>query len=244
MISILEKGLSTEISQLTDIFDLETFQKEIRFSSNKLSVDDVDGRYSLSGAVDTEQFEFSAACLNNTFDFVLNEDLILNDTFFGESENSMLMTFHKINIGYAYDRERAIKIIKNPRIGNQIMIYVDNRYVQEETEKTGIGMAQDVKLECSLGILFKVNVKQIESLGCIEFDKILINICTNYTNPDASLLRFNSFGESQFYGAYHVNELMTQYTDRLYSDEEVIKRSKNFKAQFDSKVITKQNTQE
>ncbi len=243
MIDLLTKGLSTEVSQLTDIFDLETFQKEVNLVSNRISVNDVDGRYSLTGYID-DNLGFSAACLNNTFDFVLNEDLVLNDTFFGETENNLEMTFHKVNIGYTYNRERALIGLEDPRIENQIIIYINNRYAQVEPMKKGSGVALDLELDISLGVLFKVNVKQIDSFGCIEFDKILINICTNYGNKDSSLLRFDAFGESWFSGVYHVNELMLKYTDRLYSREEAIKRSKNFQSQLNTDIGIKQDVED
>ncbi len=230
LINTLEKEIASSIVQTTNLFDKESFDKEVELFKNTISVDDIEGRYSLTGATDEG---FSVGCLNDTFDFILNEKLKIR-AFLGREKKTMLLRFHKANIGQAFKRDVAFKNIIDASLENQIIIYTGDCVAVDPTEKTNINLDIRTLVQYEIGIIFKIKGNLVKEFGYEDLNKIVINACINnkaknLSNKD-SLLRFSSTGDRGLdkNKGYFYNELLFNFIEDISIENEMLKKVKAF----------------
>ncbi len=237
LIDLLEKRIGAQIVQKTNLFDTESFLHETAYMENYLIAGDIEGRYSLSGATDGE---FSAACINNTFDFVSGQKTIV-PAFLGLKRGIVELRYHKVNIGHAFKRETALKMIENPVSNNRIVIYIDSCVAGAEPYKRARGAALKTDLIYKIGVMFKVKMDQFEFFGCTDYDNFMISLCANYRIKTSSLVRFDSVVDRWTEGKSFINDYLFTYTNDAFSSEELEKTIQSFNARYIFDIELKEN---
>ncbi len=230
MIEILKKEIARSIVQLTNAFSSSIEEKLVSYQNNKIIIDIPDGLYSFSGGDENEAF--SMGSINDSHNVVDGE--ITTDVFFGKESNSETIKAHRVNIGDAYNRDTALKIITNPNEGNSIIVYIGDCSEEEKEAKAGIGLDLQAYVKYSVGIMFKILEKDMKKLGCMDYDRIFINASMNIQDrsENTTLLKFENVNERFKTGLYYVVDYLYSYESDIFIDEKMKERLRNFNSEF------------
>jgi len=229
MTDLLKQHIKTNIAQFTQLFDIDTQNVSADTQNNVISITGLDGEYTLSGGVDGTA---SKSCINSTFDFVNGS--VVTECYFGDTQNSINLIAHKVNVGVAITRELAQEMILDEKVGNSIIVYIDR--MRNATEKTNRSISEDLSLKVSysLGVMFKIDAQQMESIGCVNTDIVFINSVLGTKKQTSSLIKFNSVVSRFFAGKNYIVDYDFTYEDVLSFDDIIRERVKHFDTVFDT----------
>ena len=227
MIDAIKKTLKTYLAQYTTLYDITS--KSVNVSSNKnvLTADGLNGEFTLSGAVAGNS---SIGTINNTFNFV--NGTVTTDTFFGEGDISYTgITAHKVNVGTAFDRTTALKVMENTDSNNCVILYQDST-VGEGNIRQNISadMRQDVTY--SIGMMVKTKASQVETLGAANMEKLFINSIVVAQTTTSSLPLFQQITERFYVEPFYVTDLKFTYEDEIFLNTNFINSLKYFDAKL------------
>ena len=228
MLNKIVHKVKTRLAQHTRLFDLSTESVEITTQANVIKCN-LEGEYTLSGAADGIA---SAGCLNDTHTF--SEGQVITDFFFGNEEQTLTLTASKLNVGTAYRRETAIEAVTDPNSENCCIVYVANARSNTSTEQTSISQDQTLKVQYTIGALFKIKAKQVDTMDLLGLDKLFIFAGTGATKSGANLVQFSNINERFLSGDSYVVDLTFSYTEDMHMTEAFLAELKHFEAQLSS----------
>lgn len=226
MIELLNKHIKTNVAQFTQLFDVETQSVLATTQKNVIFIEGLNGEYTLSGGVDGIA---SKGCINDTYNFV--DGRVETDCYFGDTQNSVKLIAHKVNVGVAITRELAHEMILDEKVGNGIIIYIGS--MRNATQTTNMSISEDLTLKVSytIGVMFKINTQQMKEIGCINADIAFINSVLGVKSKTSSLIKFNSVVSRFFSGRNYIVEYDFTYEDIMLFNDIIIRRIKQFDAQ-------------
>ena len=225
MIDILTNKIKTNIAQQTKLFDIHSIENVIvKTKNNVITIDGFDGEYTLSGAVDSVA---SKGCINDTLLF--DNGQCVTQCYFGDTEvehNNIIA--HKVNIGTAFKRDVALEIIVDTKIGNSIIVYIGSARNTSTNERSSTSEDLTLKVAYTIGVLFKVDAKQIDELGCINYDALFLNSVVGAKKDGATMVEFKSVVDRFYAGESYVIDIEFGYTDAMFMDQAFIDGLKHF----------------
>lgn len=233
MINQVKKRIASYIAQHTQLFDLDSKEVVVRTQANVITANGLIGEYVLSGAVDGDA---SAACLNDLHQFDLNSRVVTN-CFFGAEEVQHTVLARRLNVGTAFKREIASEIMQTDESGNLIIVYAGDTKNTRTGSKHSESMDMSIKANRTIGVMFKVKAKQIDELGCTEYDKLFINSVVGASQEGTSMVTFDSIVDREYSGQFYVVDMMFSYMDAMFMTEAFLDRVKNFTATMGSPAI-------
>ena len=230
MLNTIVKHIKTNIAQHTHLFDISTESGLVQTRKDKIIVpcgeSCLEGEYTLSGA---DLGIASAGCMNDTHFFV--GGVATADCFFGDTiANHNNIEVRKLNVGHAFRREVALEAIIDTKSGNSIIVYVgsanslSDRYIYSDSED------MNFKVGYTIGVFFKVNIEQIEELGCTDYDKLFINSVIGARKEGTTLVKFNNVIDRFYAGESYVVDMEFSYIDEMFMDESFLNGLKHFDA--------------
>lgn len=227
MIDAIKKTLKTYLAQYTTLYDITS--KPVNVSSNKnvLSAEGLNGEFTLSGAVAGNS---SIGTINNTFNFVNGK--VTTDTFFGEGDISYTgIVAHTINVGTAFDRTTALKVMENTDATNCVILYQDSTVGEGEIRKNrSADMRQNVTY--SIGMMVKTKASQVETLGAANMEKLFINSIVVAQTETSSLPMFQQITDRFYVEPFYVTDLKFTYEDEIFLNTNFINSLKYFNAKL------------
>ena len=233
MINQVKDHVTAYIAQHTQLFDVYGIHVDVRTQANVITADGLVGEYVLSGAVGTEA---SAGCLNDLHVFDENGQVVTG-CFFGAEETEHTVLARKLNVGTAFKKDIANEIVQTDESGNLIIVYAGETTNTRTNKKYSDSMDMSIKANRTIGVMFKVEAKQIDELGCTEYDKLFINSVVGASQEGTSLVVFESIVDRAYSGKFYAVDMMFSYTDAMFMNEAFLDRVKNFKATMGSPVI-------
>jgi len=191
--------------------------------NNVISNSGLDGEYTLSGGVDGTA---SKGCVNQTLDFVAGA--VTTDCFFGDVVSTHSLVAHKVNVGTAISKSIAEEMIIDEKIGNSIIVYLNSTRNATDRKNTTISQDLSFKVNNTLGVLFKIDAKQMESIGCVNTDVVFIHSVLGIKKDTSTLIKFDSVGARYFAGKNYVVDLEFSYEYVMVFDDIIKARLKNF----------------
>lgn len=234
MLNVIVKHIKTNIAQHTYLFDLSLVERVFITDENKIHapVFFERGEYTLSGAGSGIA---SAGCINSTH--IFGGDPVFphadTDCFFGDIFVEYNLEARKINVGDAFKREVALKAIIDTTSGNSIIVYVGNANSLSDQYHYSDSEDMNFKVGYTIGVMFKVNVKQIEELGCADYDKLFINSVIGARKEGTSLVKFNNVIERFYAGDSYVVDIEFSYIDEMFMEDSFLNGLKHFDATLD-----------
>lgn len=225
MLKIVQKHIKTNIAQLTDLFDISTQNVEVVTQNNLIKCVNLDGEYTLTKAIDDYA---SKGCLNDTIIFD-NGVHTSEECYFGRDEVIHNLVAKKINVGTAISRDLALEMILDKKIGNCIIVYLDTLSNNGTEIKTSISQDMTLKLTYKLGVVFKVNSKALNSIGCVNTDVGFISSVLGIGSFTSSLLQFVGLNDRFFAGENYCVDFGFEYNDIVYFDKTIQDRLKHFR---------------
>lgn len=230
MLEILQKHIKTNIAQYTQLFDIDTQNISLDTQSNQISNAGLDGEYTLSEATEGTA---SVGCLNQTLDFV--GGAVGTDCFFGNDVVTHNLVAHKVNVGTAIKRDIAMEMVIDEKIGNSIIVYLNStRNSTEGKRKNTISEDLSIKVNYTLGVMFKIDASQMESIGCVNTDVVFINSVLGAGKQSSTLIQFDSVVDRFFAGKSYVVDYEFSYEDIMLFDDIIKDRVKHFDTVFDN----------
>lgn len=224
MIDILTGRIKTNIAQHTKLFDIQTIESVVATTRNNvITIPGFEGEYTLSGAVDSVA---SKACINDTLVFEAGQ--CTTECYFGDDEVTHNLIAHKVNIGTAFKREVALEIIVDTKIGNSIIVYIGSARNTSAKERSSTSEDLTLKVAYTIGVLFKVDAKQIDELGCINYDSLFINSVVGAKKDGATMVEFKSVVDRFYAGESYVVDIEFGYTDNMFMDQAFVDGLKHF----------------
>ena len=232
MTDLLKKHIKTNIAQFTQLFDIDTQNVSADTQNNVITIAGLDGEYTLSGGIDGTA---SKGCVNQTFDFVNGS--VVTDCYFGDTQSSVNLIAHKVNVGVSITRELAQEMILDEKVENSIIVYIDS--MRNATQKTNRSISEDLSLKVSysLGVMFKIDAQQMESIGCVNTDVVFINSVLGTKKQTSSMIKFNSVVSRFFAGRNYIVDYDFTYEDVMLFDDIIKERVKHFDTVFDTLQI-------
>lgn len=234
MINQVKDHVTAYIAQHTQLFDIESQEVIVSTQSNVITANGLIGEYTLSQGVSADGY--SSACLNDTHEFDLNGQAVTS-CFFGNEATEHTVLARKLNVGTAFKKEIANEIIQTDESGNLIIVYAGDTTNTRTGKKYSDSMDMSIKANRTIGVMFKVLAKQIDELGCTEYDKLFINSVVGASHEGTSLVVFESVVDRAYSGKFYAVDIMFSYTDAMFMNEAFLDRVKNFKATMGSPVI-------
>ena len=149
--------------------------------------------------------------------------------YFGSDEVTHNLVAKKINVGTAITRDLALEMILDKKIGNCIIVYLDTLSNNGTEIKTSISQDMTLKLSYKLGVIFKVNAKALESIGCVNTDVGFISSVLGIGSFTSSLLQFVGLNDRFFAGENYCVDFGFEYNDIVYFDKTIQDRLKHFR---------------
>ena len=225
MIEILTNKIKTNIAQQTKLFDLHTIENiTVKTKNNVIIADGLNGEYTLSGAIGSVA---SKGCINDTL--IFDNGQCVTECYFGDIEiKHNHITAHKVNIGTAFKREVALEIITDTKTGNSIIIYIGSARNTSADERSSTSEDLSLRVAYTIGVLFKVNAKQIDQLGCINYDALFFNSVVGAKKDGATMVEFKSVVDRFHAGESYVIDIEFGYTDNMFMNQAFIDGLKHF----------------
>ena len=232
MTDLLKKHIKTNIAQFTQLFNIETQNVSAVLQNNVINIPGLNGEYTLSGGIDGIA---SKGCINQTYEFVNGS--VVTDCYFGDTQSNINLIAHKVNVGVAITRELAQEMIIDEKVGNSIIIYIDS--MRNATQKTNRSISEDlsIKVNYSLGVMFKIDAQQMESIGCVNTDVVFVNSVLGTKNQTSSMIKFNSVVSRFFAGRNYVVDYDFTYEDVLLFNDIIRERVSHFDVVFNDLQI-------
>ncbi len=236
MLSTIFERIKSRIPQTTTIFD-KTTETDVEISTrrNIIIAEGKNGDWTITkGESETN----SPACFNRAHDFV-NGKVVLDDVFFGTARTNLIVDFHKININYALNRDTAYKMVDDSKTENIIIVYFNGMSTPVEREVYGETMDQYLKVRYSIGIIYKINLGQMDTFNCSGYDKLLINIVRGSSTRESSILNFSSVLERNIIQNYYVVDYEFYHFEDLFDIQFLHDNSCSFDFTFRRNFIFK-----
>lgn len=227
MIDAIKKTLKTYLAQYTTLYDITSKPVNVTSNKNVLSAEGLNGEFTLSGAVAGNS---SIGTINNTFNFVNGK--VTTDTFFGEGDISYTgIVAHTINVGTAFDRTTALKVMENTDATNCVILYQDSTVGEGEIRKNrSADMRQNVTY--SIGMMVKTKASQVEILGAANMEKLFINSIVVAQTETSSLPMFQQITDRFYVEPFYVTDLKFTYKDQIFLNTNFINSLKYFNAKL------------
>ena len=230
MLETLAKHIKTNIAQYTQMFDTYTQNVEAYTKNNLIYGTELNGEYTLSGGTDGVA---SKSCINQTFNFANGQTEA--DCYFGDDEISHSLVAHKVNVGTAIRKDFALEIITDEKMGNCIIIYLAGTRADENL-KHSISQDLSLKVGYRLGVMFKIDINQMEQLGCTNADVFFVNSVIGAKKENTSLVQFVGVNDRFFAGKSYVVDYEFAYEDIMLFDDIIRDRLKHFDSQMQIKI--------
>ena len=231
MFDKIQKHIKTNIAQDTQLFDVDTQNISADTQNNRVFNTGLDGEYTLSDSVDGVA---SKCCINQTFVFENGE--VVTDCYFGDEIVTHKLTAHKVNVGSAITRELALQMMLDEKTGNCIIVYLNGTHNISTKEKYTVSEDLSIKVKYSLGVLVKVNAKQMQKIGCTNTDIVFINSVLGIKKDTSSMIQFESVSDRFFAGEFYCLDLNFSYIDLMVYDDIIKSRLKHFDANLEIKI--------
>ena len=225
MINEIVKHIKTRIAQHTHLFDISTQDVVAVTRNNVIRVAGLNGEYTLSGGV---LGIASAGCINYTYLF--DNGWVETDCYFGDVETSHNIQARNLNVGHAFKREIAMEAIIDTKVGNSIVAYIGGAKNLNKQDKSSDSEDMTLKVEYTIGVMFKIEVGQMQELGCTDYDKLFINSVIGARKKGATLLRFSNVVDRFYAGNSYVVDMEFGYTDSMFMGQAFIEGLKHFDA--------------
>ena len=235
MLNVIVKQIKTRIAQHTYLFDVYTHDVVALTEDNVIRVSGLDGEYTLSGAT---LGVASAGCLNDTHLF--DGGVAETDCFFGDVETSHNLKARKLNVGHAFKREVALEAIVDTKVGNSIIVYMGNARALDARDKGTESEDMTLKVGYTVGVMFKVDARQMEQLGCADYDKLFINSVIGARKEGTSLVKFGSVVDRFYAGDSYVVDMEFGYTDSMFMNDAFLEGLKHFEATIGGLTINQE----
>lgn len=233
MIKAIEKTLRSYLAQYTTIFDITNRLVSVKTTKNVISSPGLVGKVTFSGATAGNA---SIGALNDTFDFVAGQ--CVTDIFFGDTEvDHGQLTAHELNVGTAFDRDSALKIMQNTTNKNSVIVYKDST-VGDGTIKHSISANLQQKITQTIGIMFKAEASQIDSLGLDNMEALYVNSIVPAQTHTSSIPMFRRINDRFFVDSHYVIDLIYEYEDYLVLNDKFIASLKYFDAKLGDVKVT------
>ena len=226
MIDVLTKSIKTNLAQFTELFDIESQDITVKTQGNRIfDISLSDGEWTFSNGTDSVS---SKACINQTYDVSGNE--IVTDCYFGTTETQSTIKAHKVRVGSAVTKDLAHIMIKDTKLGNSVVVYIDTATSTQRGNQYSISEDLDTNVTYTIGVIFKVTATDMENLGfnCIEADKLFISSVLGAKKNDASVIRFESVRSRFFTGNDYCAEYEFSYDDIMKINDKMAERMKHF----------------
>lgn len=237
MLEILQKHIKTNMAQYTNIFNLETMSITAHTQFNEIKDTGLNGEYTLSTGLDTEIS--SNGCINDTFNFTGGNTT--TGCFFGDDIKTHTLNAQKVNVGTAIKKELAIAMIIDEKIPNCIIVYLDSMRNAGQGFNGSICEDLTLSVEYNIGVMFKVDARQMENIGCVNTDSVFINSVLGAKKKTSTLIRFDSVGDRFYAGKYYCVDYKFNYKDTMNINDIIIQRVKNFNKTFNLEIKQKGN---
>lgn len=228
MIDLLQKHIKTNIAQYTHLFNIETQSITATLNSNIISNTGLsDGEWTLSGAVDGVA---SKGVINSTYEFEGGQVNV--DNFLGKDNLQMDLIAQKVNVGTAIARDAVLQMVKDKKVGNCIIVYSDTARNISKSSPSKISENTAVNVLYTIGVLFKIEATQMESIGCTNTDIVFIRSVLGIGKDTGTLIKFENVKSRFFAGNDYCVEFEFSYEDIMELDDTIIDRLKHYDAEF------------
>lgn len=231
MFETIQKHIKTNIAQDIQLFDVDTQNISADTQNNRVFNTGLDGEYTISNGVDGIA---SKGCINQTFVFKNGE--VVTDCYFGDEVVTHTLTAHKVNVGSAITRELALQMMLDEKTGNAIIVYMNGTQNISTKEKYTVSEDLSIKVKYSLGVMVKVNAKQMQEIGCSNTDIVFINSVLGVKKDTTSLITFESVNDRFFAGEFYCLDLNFSYIDFMVYDDIIKSRLKHFDNSLEIKL--------
>ena len=225
MINEIVKHIKSKIAQHTHLFDISTQDVVAVTRNNVIRVAGLNGEYTLSGGV---LGVASAGCINDTYLF--DNGWVETDCYFGDAEVSHNIKARNLNVGHAFKREIALEAIIDTKVGNSIVAYIGGAKNLSKRDKGSESEDMTLKVVYTIGVMFKIEVGQMQELGCTDFDKLFINSVIGARKAGTTLLAFSNVADRFYAGDSYVVDMEFSYIDTMFMGQAFIEGLKHFDA--------------
>lgn len=225
MLNVIVKQIKARMAQHTYLFDVSSVDVVAVTNGNVISVTGLDGEYTLSGA---ELGIASAGCMNDTHLFSAGS--VVTDCFFGEGDISHNVKARKLNVGHAFKRDVALEAIVDTKSGNGIIVYTGSARSLSNKDKSTESEDMTLKVAYTIGVMFKVDAKQMEEFGCTDYDKLFINSVIGARKEGTTLVKFGSVVDRFYAGDSYVVDMEFGFVDQMFMDDNFLSGLKHFDA--------------
>jgi len=233
VIDLIIKKIMANVAQYTRLFDTETQNTTCTVVKNTITVAGLNGEYVLSGGADGVA---SKGCLNQLFNFT--NGIAIADCFFGDTESTLNVVTHKVNVGKAVTREFALEMMIDEKIPNAIIVYWESTTNTQQKYNQTISEDNRAILQVKFGVLFKIDTEQMQAIGgCDALDKVIANSVIETGNEDATLIRFDSVKDRFLAGKYYCVDVGFSYLENMNINDTIRERLKHFDTVLDDLKI-------
>lgn len=227
MMDAMKKTLKTYLAQHTTLYDITSKSVHVTSKKNVLTAGGLNGEFTLSGAVPGNS---SIGTINNTFNFI--NGAAVTDAFFGGDEITYTgIIAHEVNVGTAFDRATALKVMENTDSSNCVILYQDSTVGQGAIrESISHDMRQNVTY--SIGMMVKTKANQVETLGAANMEKLFINSIVVAQTETSSLPLFQQITDRFYAEPFYVTDLKFTYKDDVFLNTNFINSLKYFDAKL------------
>jgi hypothetical protein len=225
MLNVIVKHIKTKIAQHTHLFDTESQDVVANTQNNVISITGLEGEYTLSGG---ELGIASTGCMNDTHLF--GNGQVVTDCFFGDTLTAHNVQARKLNVGHAFKRNVALEAIIDTKSGNSIIVYTESARATSDQYPDTESVDLNFKAAYTIGVMFKVDAKQIQELGCTDYDKLFINSVIGARKAGTTLVKFVSVIDRFYAGESYVVDIEFSYVDEMFMEDSFLNGLKHFDA--------------
>lgn len=233
MLNDIVERIKVNIAQYTQLFNISTQQLEITTQSNTISASIPDGEYVLSGAIDNGVC--SSYCVNDIHTF--ENGVATTDSFMGDAATTQNVNFNIVNVGTALNNSLAIETVNDKKTGNSIIVFWKDTSNTKNTYNDSVSQDLTQRFRTQIGIICKIKVNDKNTLSdndCFVLDEVLANCVIDTEDKDKTLIRFDSIIQRFYSNEFYCVELAFSFEKEIRTNEEIIKRLKNFEASINN----------
>lgn len=233
MIEHIARRIKFMLSWQTDVFSRDVQEMQASLVSNEVRIDGLDGEYVLTGSV--HDFATSAV-VNNVLTFVNGVAKV--NGFLGDEPQVVLVLVRKVDVAECFSRDVALEHIADKAYGNSIAVYLGSLSGAAAHEKHTESEDRHYKGVYTVGVVFKVNARQFESVAWDYYDAMYANAVVGAvdTNKGSSMVKFVRVVSRFMSGEYYCVEMEFAYKVQMSDDEEGALRAEAFEAGFNLRV--------
>lgn len=233
MIEHIAKKIKFMLSWQTDVFSQEKVERQATLISDEVRIDGLNGEYVLTGSVHDVS---TSAVVNNVLDFVGGVAKV--NGFLGDDGQIVEVWASKIRVAECFSRDVAMEHIADKAYQNSIAVYLGSLAGLATGDKHTASEDGHYKGGYSIGVIYKVDAKQFESVAWDYYDSMYANAVVGAVDAHkgSTMVKFVRVLSRFMSGEYYCVEMEFAYKVQMSDDEEGVLRAEAFDAGFNLRV--------